>query len=146
MLPIVAAAIGGSIVAAGTQVYNKWKALRAPDPNAARIPEVTLASELEPLKQALNRQREKLTVVISRSTSSLGQQVHVAKEEVQFFASVVFEETQHTLHHINEAEIKPMRAAMRDELHALGTVIDEDDGILADSARTIRDAVRGARN
>ncbi len=162
MLPLVAAALGGAAVAASSRIYNKWQGFRgvagksasaaggASEPVAGPEPQVDPAGSAGPgasgsayefarMQSAVHRSRTKLTIALSRSASTLEHQFYFIKEEVEIVASAMVEEAQFGLKSINESEIKPLRAVATLEWQAFTAAVADDESMIADSARAVRD-------
>jgi P-type E1-E2 ATPase len=125
MLPLVAAALGGVAVAAGTQVYQRIKSF-GDRFNPAMAPGAVPPG---------GRQHRKLTVRISQSVAKVEEGIHVLTHEVHVVAVSVIEEAHAIVHDLKENELKPLKEAVGEEWRAFSEVVAEDEGLIADGAR-----------
>lgn len=147
MFPLAVAAIGGAAVAAG--LYKKRK--NQPARGERRLQGAAFAvyaevqttlqdleTEVQPLRQAIEVQRRKLTVVMARSATTMKSQFEAIREEVQIVAISVYEEAQTTLQQVADKEIKPLQEAFSHQ----GPVID----VKPTPAWEFRDAIKNPAN
>ncbi len=159
MLPIVAAVLGGAVAVTGRHFYSKRKAakpkvVKKKEPGLfddlrslvkdlkevaasmyvevnTQVHEFTV-DELDPLRQVLNEQGQKLTVVMTRSAMTISHGVRAARDEVRTVAVSAYE------------EIKPIQEAVGEEWRGFSTVLEQEEGLVAEGAKAAVNLVNSA--
>ena len=96
-------------------------------------------SELKTVREAFLERGREITAIVSQSVSIVRPKLMAVGEEFHAVGIEIFGEAQSIGHYVNQTRLKPLTEAVSAEWREYAAVVSEDEGLLADTVRYVRE-------